>query len=201
MAEEDENVLLGRLHQLRVKRSTQGGVQHHPQQRAAPRPVAAIGQQRIVGENRSHPRHDRIRGMAHAVHFAARRFARDPIRAAAGALRGRNAPIERSGNLHGYERQRRGDVPGEAIVEPAGRLLQHAHPHLDPAGAQPGNARATQPADWDPRSPPPPWPRLRLTTHPRRVRFVRGGCRVRASHRRLRRAPDGPACLRATISA
>ncbi len=75
LAEKDEHVLVSSLDQLGVERSAQRGVQHNAQQWPPPGQVAAIRQQRIVGEDGAHPHHQCICGVAHAVHFGAR-FAR-----------------------------------------------------------------------------------------------------------------------------
>ena len=46
--------------------------------------------------------------------------------------RGRDAAVERNGNLHGDEWKRCGDEFGESVVEPARLLLENSELHLHP---------------------------------------------------------------------
>ena len=201
MAEKYKHVLVSSLDQLRVQRSAQRGIQHNPQQRPAPRQVAAIGQQRIVGEDRSHPHDQCIRGVAHAMHFGTSFIAADPKVTTGRALCGRDAAVERSGNLHGDERKEGGDELCEAVVEPAGLLLEHAGADLDPSRTKPGDALTVNHADWGRRWPPPrastPAAISASAQGPVRPWWLQGSRVTYAVAPRAR----GPACFRATISA
>ena len=74
------------------------------------------------------------------MHFSTRFASADPKVATSRVLRGRDAAIERSGNLHGDKRKKVGDEFCEAVVEPAGRLLQHPGADLYPRRTKPGDA-------------------------------------------------------------
>jgi hypothetical protein len=74
------------------------------------------------------------------MHFGTSFTAADPKVTTGRALRGGDAAIEGSGNLHGDEGKERGDEFSEAVVKPAGRLLQHASADLHPSRTQAGDA-------------------------------------------------------------
>ncbi len=104
-----------------------------------PRQVAAVGEQRIVGNDRSHPHNQRIYGVAHTMHFGARFAAADPEMTTGLVLRGRDAAIERSGNFHGDVGKEGGDEFCVAVVKPAGLFLQHTGADLHPGRTQAGD--------------------------------------------------------------
>ena len=142
MGEKYEDVLVSGLDQLRAQGRTQRRIQHNPQQWPAPWQAAPIRQQRIIGENSSHSGDQRIRGVAHPVHFGASFLAGDPIGSTGKAFSRRDAAIERGGNLHGDERKPSRDKSCEAIVEPAGRLRKHTSADFNATRAELGDAHA-----------------------------------------------------------
>jgi hypothetical protein len=76
------------------------------------------------------------------MHLGASLFSGDPIGSGGRSLGRRDAPVERSRNLHGDEWQGSSDEFGKAIVEPARCIFSHAAADLDPGRAKPGNALA-----------------------------------------------------------
>ena len=80
MVEEYEHILVRGFDQPRVERCAQCGIQHNPEQRAAARQLATIGQQWIIGKNGSDACDQSIRGMAQPVHLGKRFAASNPMR-------------------------------------------------------------------------------------------------------------------------
>src|SRR5215831_5980777 len=110
--------MISRLDNARFEREAQFSVQNDAQQAPAPWPTAAVGQQWIIGEDRSNAGQQGIRSVAHAVNSGARFLACDPGAFLVSALlRQHQLPVQRQGRLQRNKRPSRGNPAGKRFVQ------------------------------------------------------------------------------------
>jgi len=68
---EYEQIVVRRFHDARFRRQAQLGIEDHAQKTLAARKTAAVGKERIIGENCADSCEKRVRSVAHAMHFRA----------------------------------------------------------------------------------------------------------------------------------
>ncbi len=119
------------------------GIENHAQQRAPPRIAAAIGEQRIIGQDCSHADEDGVASMTLLLDVCARRLASNPSTrgSSRGAVRLRprrrsDLAVERHRCFQSDQRNAVANVTREGLVQTAGFGLQSPYFHLDARRAQ-----------------------------------------------------------------
>ena len=103
---------------MRLRAEPQARIEHHAQQRPPARQAAAIGEQRIVSENRADAGHDGVRSVTHAMDFGAGNLRGDPARLISIArARQHEAAVERQRGLQRNQRTPLANPPGERLVQ------------------------------------------------------------------------------------
>ena len=140
---------VGGLHDARLERKAQLGVEDDAKETAAALQAAAIGEKRIVSEDSADAGEKRIGSMAHALNFGAGFLAADPhaLLALARAGKGELA-VEGQGGFQCNEGFLRGDPAGEGFIEYFCFRFKKAGLHFDLRGSQAGKPTATRLGIW-----------------------------------------------------
>jgi hypothetical protein len=143
-AAEDQEIVVGCDDELGVEGSAEASVENDAEEWAAAGLVvgagesAAVGEERVIGEDCAYASEDGVAGVAEELDFVAGCGAGEPIRliGEAGCGRGREFAIAGERGFEGDERGAGADVVGEGFVEVASLLLEDAESDFDACSAQ-----------------------------------------------------------------
>src|SRR5260370_14695176 len=146
---EYEQIVIRSFYDAGLGRETQFRIENSTEETFAARETAAVGKQRIIGENRADSCEQRVGSVTHAMDLCAGFFRSDPVIALAGVLAllssgrwQRELSIQRHRRLQRDERFLRSNPAGERLIESPRIFFANSRDNFHASCPQPPEALA-----------------------------------------------------------